>query len=180
MSNRIDEKEVMCVICPNSCRMKVWEDPDTEEIMVEGNKCPRGKTYGVQEYKNPTRMLITTMRILGASHPVIPIHSKGEIPKSMIFNAMRVVNDSYCKAPVKMDDVLIEDLLDTGIDVVASRDMDKVKEISDNPESEIGEKITSLLMKEFVEGDPEEHQEIMSKIDKIKSELLSTIKKKYS
>ena len=46
MSERVDEKQFVCVICPNSCRLTVWRDRATNEVKVEGNQCPRGKVYG--------------------------------------------------------------------------------------------------------------------------------------
>src|SRR6056297_1701971 len=106
MQERINEKEFVCVICPNSCRLSVWKDNEGE-MHVSGNQCNRGVDYGIKEYTNPERMLITTMRIEGAKLPVIPVRSKTAIPKDQLLAAVKVVNEESCEAPVKMGDVLI-------------------------------------------------------------------------
>lgn len=123
--NRMNEKKLTCVICPNSCRMTVWMDAITHEVKIEGYTCPQGKEYGLNEYKNPLRTIITTMRIEGSLLPVVPVRSVKPIPKTKLADAMKIINAAVCKAPLKMGDVLIKNILDTGIDVIACRDMKK-------------------------------------------------------
>ncbi len=123
-SNEVNEKEIICVICPNSCRLRVSQDPKTKEINVEGHQCPRGKKYGISEYSNPVRVLITTMRVEKGKLPVIPVRSTEAIPKSLLIEAVKVVNDTHCLAPIKMGDILIDNILNTKISVIASRDID--------------------------------------------------------
>ena len=117
-----DSADIICVICPNSCRLHV-EMEDNGEIKVEGYQCKRGLEYGAQEFIAPTRMLITTMKIENGFLPVIPVRSDSEIPKGRIFDAVEQVNLTVAKAPVKMGDILIENLFNLGINVIASRDM---------------------------------------------------------
>ena len=123
-SNKLNEKEIICVVCPNSCRLKVSQDPKTKEINVEGNLCPRGKKYGISEFSNPVRMLITTMRVENGKLPVIPVRSTDGIPKKLLLEAVKIVNDTHCLAPIKMGDVLINNILNTKISVIASRNID--------------------------------------------------------
>jgi len=119
---RKDEREIICVVCPNSCRLTVWKDFE-EKVHILGNQCVRGITYGESEYLNPVRMVITTMRIEGAPYPVIPVRSEVPIPKSLIFQAIKSINKQVCHAPIKMGDILIEDILGTKISIIASRSM---------------------------------------------------------
>ena len=123
-SNEVNEKEIICVICPNSCRLRVSQDPKTKEILVEGHLCPRGKKYGISEYSNPVRMLITTMRVENGKLSVIPVRSAEPIPKKLLIEAVKIVNDTHCLAPIKMGDILIDNILGTTISVIASRDID--------------------------------------------------------
>ena len=121
---RIDEREIVCVICPNSCRLTVWKDSE-DKVHIIGNQCSRGIKYGESEYLNPVRMVITTMRIVGdkVPYPVIPVRSVEPIPKSLVFQAIKLINQQVCHAPIKMGDVLIENILDTKISIIASRSM---------------------------------------------------------
>ena len=123
-NKEVNEKEIICVICPNSCRLKVTQNPNTKEITVEGHLCPRGKKYGISEFSNPVRMLITTMRVENGKLPIIPIRSTEAIPKSLLLEAVKIVNDTHCIAPIKMGDILIDNILNTKISVIASRDID--------------------------------------------------------
>ena len=49
--------------------------------------------------------------------------SAGEVPKASLLQCMEVVRRASCKAPVKRGDVLIYDLLGTGVNVVACADI---------------------------------------------------------
>jgi CxxC motif-containing protein len=92
---------------------------------VSGNQCIRGEHFGFKEYTNPERMLITTMRIENSKFPVIPVRSQKPLPKDQLLAAVKIVDDHVCNAPVTMGQVVIPNILGTGIDVIASRSMDE-------------------------------------------------------
>ncbi len=119
-----DMKEIICVICPNSCKLQVFKD-EKGEVHVEGYGCTRGIQYGKDEYTAPKRTLITTVKIDGEELPVLPVRSKVAIPKEQLFKAMEVANHVTAKTPIKMGDVVIPNLLGLGIEVIASRSMGK-------------------------------------------------------
>ena len=52
-------KELVCIVCPRGCRLKVDEEND---FAVTGNTCPRGAEYGRNEIMAPTRVLTSTVR----------------------------------------------------------------------------------------------------------------------
>lgn len=122
---REKQQRMTCVICPNSCRLTVWMEPGSKEIRIEGYICPRGKEFGLNEYTNPVRMIITTIRVEGGTLPVIPVRSRTAIPKAKLKDAFVMINRAVCQAPVTMGQVLIPNIVDTGIDIIASRDMKK-------------------------------------------------------
>ena len=122
-----NERQITCIVCPNSCRLSVWVDEKTNDIKVTGYTCPRGKEYGINEYTHPVRMLITTMRIENGPLPVIPVRTKIAIPKPKLFEAIAAVNAVSVKAPIKMGQVIIPNVCGTGVDVIASRDMKEIK-----------------------------------------------------
>jgi CxxC motif-containing protein len=180
--DRINEKEIVCVICPNSCRLTVWRDPNTNEVQVKGFQCNRGKEYGIDEYTNPVRMLITTMRIEGAVLPVIPVRSTKAIPKRLLPEAIRLVNESVCTAPIKMGQILIPNLLNTGIDVIAGRDMDVLKsgsaacaELFD--ENNPAELLHYQLVQQFYNGNANLSQGENQKLRNFEHELIEKLKK---
>ena len=120
------EKNMICIVCPTGCRIKVTEDNSLEAgYKVEGNKCKRGITYGVKEMTNPTRMLPTTVVINNAFLNRLPVRTDVAIPKTLIFECMDVINKVEVDAPIKMGDIIISNILDTGANIIATRSMNR-------------------------------------------------------
>jgi len=114
------KKELVCIVCPIGCRLEVDVDNDYE---VTGNQCKRGVVYGKKELVNPTRTITSTVVIEGGLANRLPVKTDIEIPKSMIFDIMKEIDKIRVKSPVTVGDILIENVLDTGSNIVASRSM---------------------------------------------------------
>ena len=112
-------KNLICVACPLGCPIEVEVD-GTEVVSVKGNTCKRGDEYARTEITNPVRSLTTSVKVDGGMHPVVPVKSAGAIPKDKMFQCMEVINSVTVKAPVKIGDVVIENILGLGIDIVAT------------------------------------------------------------
>lgn len=112
--------ELICIVCPQGCHLKVDEENGYE---VKGNSCPRGAEYGKKELVNPTRVITTTVAIEGGIYRRIPVKTAGDIPKGMIFDIMDEINKVVVTAPIKVGDVIIENVLGTGVNVVSAKTM---------------------------------------------------------
>lgn len=112
-------KELICINCPMGCHLTV----DTEAKTVKGNTCKRGETYGINEVTNPVRVVTSTVKVKNGSHPVLPVKTSTAIPKDMNFKCIEEINKVEVNAPIKMGDIIIENILGTGADIVASRDL---------------------------------------------------------
>lgn len=117
----MEERDLICIVCPRGCRLHVDKD-----LNVTGNFCPRGKAYGQQEVTNPTRVVTSTVRIENAILPLCPVKTNSPIPKGKIFEIMSSINEIKIQAPVHIGDVIIHDICGTGIDLVATRDMERL------------------------------------------------------
>ena len=115
------KKELICISCPLGCHLTV----DVENKIVTGNTCKRGEVYGINEVINPVRVITSTIKIVGGTLPVLPVKTNGAIPKGLNFEAMKIINDITVSAPVKLGDIIIKNILNTGIDVISTRSMDK-------------------------------------------------------
>lgn len=91
---------------------------------IKGAGCERGIEYVKGEMKNPTRMLTSTVRLAGSVLPRLPVKTKAPIPKNMIRRAAALLNDVSATAPVKCGDVILKDILGTGVDLVATKSAD--------------------------------------------------------
>ncbi len=115
-------ESLICITCPMGCSLEVTHDGDTV-LHVEGNTCNRGLAYVQRELTDPRRMVATTVRVKGGLHPLVPVYTKAPFPKPMIFDLLARIRQIEVEAPIVADQVILENALDTGIDIVASRGM---------------------------------------------------------
>ncbi|MDU5111695.1 MAG: DUF1667 domain-containing protein, partial [Clostridium sp.] len=108
------EKELICICCPIGCHLKV----SIEENKVSGNGCKRGIDYGLTEVTNPVRVITTTVKVNNGEISVLPVKTKGEIPKGLIFNCMEELKKIEVTPPINIGDIVLANILETGIDVV--------------------------------------------------------------
>ena len=130
MENKIEKLPLTCIICPMGCSMEVEVETNAngqkKVVIVKDNGCKRGEQYAAKELQNPTRTLTTTIKVEGGVLPVVPVKTAGEVPKASLLQCMEVVRRASCRAPVKRGDILLYDLLGTGINVIACADVGKV------------------------------------------------------
>lgn len=117
--------ELTCISCPLGCPLKVETDSDGNVLSVTGNTCKRGEAYGRKEVTAPTRTVTSTVRLLGGSMPVVPVRTREDIPKGKIFDVMEAVRCASVQAPVHIGDVIIADIAGTGVDLIATRSVEK-------------------------------------------------------
>ena len=113
----------LCIGCPLGCRLELDEDERGDIVEIRGSSCRRGDRYAEQEHLDPRRQLTTTVAVRGALWPRLPVKTSGEIPKDRVLAACRALAPVVVDAPIRMGDVIVADLLGTGCDVVATRDM---------------------------------------------------------
>lgn len=100
---------------------------DAEKVMsVKGNECPRGKDYAAKEIFHPERIVTTTVRVKGARIPVLPVKTRKSVPKELGMKIVRAASKITVDAPVLTGDVIISDVLGTGVDLVAARTVERM------------------------------------------------------
>jgi len=123
MTDALPTQQIICVACPKGCRLQL--NRDGEEILVSNQGCKRGIEYAIGEVKNPRRMVATTVRIRGARHPVLPVYTSAPFPKARIFELLETLRKIQVQAPVKEGQVILENACNSGISILASRDMER-------------------------------------------------------
>lgn len=114
------KKNLTCVACPLGCSITVELDDAGNILSVTGNTCKRGDAYARTEMTNPTRSLTSTVKVSGGAHPVVPVKSAAPVPKFMLFDCMKEINQVTLQAPVKIGQVVIHNILGTGVDIVTT------------------------------------------------------------
>jgi CxxC motif-containing protein len=116
-------KECICIVCPNSCRLVISEEGGI--LKVSGNGCKRGEAHGIQEYREPLRMLTTTVMVSNGTLPRLPVISTGEIPRTKITGCLDYLYKTKIAAPLRCGDIIVKNICNTGVDIVASRSMNR-------------------------------------------------------
>jgi len=95
------------------------------EVKVEGVECPRGREYVLREITEPTRDFFTTVPIQGGRIPVIPVRSTQPVPKDRILDCAKDVAKAVLEAPISEGEIILEDIQGLGVDIVATRTVEK-------------------------------------------------------
>lgn len=127
--NAIETLQLNCTTCPSECLLTVEVERDADGAVVEvrsvaGNSCPRGDKFAHQELTCPMRVLTTTVAVSGGDEALLPVRTAEAIPLALHAQAMDLIRGLVVEAPIRMGDVVLKDLLHTGIDLIASMDID--------------------------------------------------------
>ena len=114
--------KMICITCPVGCSLEVTHEGKTV-IKVEGNQCKRGVEYAEAELTDPRRMVTTTVKVRGGVHPLVPVYTAAPIPKPLIFDLLSELRKVELQAPVQVGQVVLENALGSGVDVLASRNL---------------------------------------------------------
>jgi CxxC motif-containing protein len=114
-------KDLTCITCPIGCRISV--EITESGLNVTGNTCPRGEEFAKTEMTAPMRSLTTTVRTLFPETPALPVRTNGEIPKEAIKPVMRELSKVSINKRMAIGDVLIENILGTGCDIIVTGDI---------------------------------------------------------
>lgn len=127
--NVIETLKFNCTTCPSECLLTVEVERDADGTVAEvrsatGNRCPRGNKYAHQELTCPMRVLTTTVAVSGGDEALLPVRTSEAIPLTLHAQAMDLIRGLIVKAPIRMGDVVLPDLLNTNINLIASMDID--------------------------------------------------------
>jgi CxxC motif-containing protein len=120
MSDRPVLDRLTCVLCPVGCELEVRKDK-TGELDVRGSQCDKGIPFAVEEVLYPKRNLAMSVPVRGTAATMVSVRLSGRVPREMIFPILAEIARLRPEAPVRRGQVLIADVLGTGVDVIATR-----------------------------------------------------------
>ena len=118
------KKEIICIGCPMGCPLKVRYNQQ-KVLRVQGNKCKIGLDYAEKECFNPERTLTTTVRVNNGNLPLVSVRTSKPIPKKIIFKVMNLIARIEVEAPIKIGEIIIENLFDTNANIIATKNVVK-------------------------------------------------------
>lgn len=113
-------RELTCIGCPLGCLITV--DMNSDSITsINGYSCLNGKRYAECEVIEPKRILTTSLRVDDST--MCSVKTKEAIPKAKLMDAMAVLKNVTLTTPIRIGDVVYRNILNTGVDVVATRNI---------------------------------------------------------
>jgi len=116
------EQIITCINCPVGCRMTAILSDSGEFISASGNTCPRGAAYAKQECTLPERMITAVIPVKDSEKP-LSVKTSKPVPKSLIGSVMKEISELDIRVPVRIGQVILHDVLHTGSDIVATRNL---------------------------------------------------------
>ena len=110
---------LVCINCPRGCHLTVKKVED--KIVVEGNACPRGETYAINELTNPLRVVTTTIDIDSVKYKRLPVISSEALPKGKMMDVMKQLKNVKVVAPINRGDVVVENILGLNVNIISSK-----------------------------------------------------------
>lgn len=110
------KKTLTCIECPIGCQLEV-ELENGVAVSVKGNACPKGKAYAESEVVCPVRVVTSTVR--AQNGVMVPVKTEKPVKKSEIFAVMQKINAASCTLPVKIGDVIVNNISD-GVNLIAT------------------------------------------------------------
>lgn len=119
----MEVRNLTCINCPMGCALTVEMNGD-EVVNISGNTCKRGEVYAQKEVTNPTRIVTSTVRVKGGKADMVSVKTREDIPKGKIFECVKALKNVEVQAPIRIGDVIVSNIADTGIDVVAAKNIE--------------------------------------------------------
>ncbi len=120
-----EEQSVVCIMCPLGCKVTV-ETEKGEILELKGNACKDGEEYAEQEVSSPTRTVMSVVRCNKGDFPTVSVKTSEPVEKDRIDEVMDAMNNIEVDAPIEVGDKIVEDVFGSGVDIVATRDVERV------------------------------------------------------
>ena len=106
-------KNITCILCPNGCEINVFEDGS-----IIGNLCKRGQEFAIEEINDPKRTITTTCKTIYKDVPVVAVKSDKLVKKDLVLKTVNEINKVVIDKPLQIGDVVIENVLDSGTNII--------------------------------------------------------------
>ena len=116
----MNEKDIVCIVCPNGCRIHCVQTLDG--VHCTGQQCKRGEAYALAELTHPMRTLTTSVKTVFPEAPVISVRTDGEIEKAKLLDAAKALDEIVLRQRVKIGDVIAQNICNTGVNVICTSD----------------------------------------------------------
>lgn len=119
-----ERKMVICTLCPNGCEIEVTQNALQGRTII-GNQCEKGYTYAINECVDPRRTFTGSIRVIGNPRKRLPVRTTIPIPMNQLICVAEYLRSIYLETPIKSGTKILENVCDTGADIVATMSLGK-------------------------------------------------------
>lgn len=76
---------------------------------------------------NKWGIFTTIVRIKGSNYNVVPVKSSKPLNKNLWIECSKVLSRIHVGAPIKMGDIICKNILNTGVDIICTKSINKRK-----------------------------------------------------
>lgn len=116
------QHELVCISCPVGCALTV--NVGGTDSRVTGNQCRLGAIYGIKEVTNPRRMITTSVKVYyeeKTAYQLLSVKTDGDVPKEKMSACVAAIKEVQLQGDIQVGEVVIKNVLNLGVDVVATR-----------------------------------------------------------
>jgi len=123
----MEHRKLVCICCPMGCTLDIALN-GIEILGITGHNCSKGKIYGEKECTAPVRTLTTTIETVNGCSKRIPVKTELDIPKEKLFDCVKELKNIQVTAPIHIGDVILKNIADTGVNIVATAECESANE----------------------------------------------------
>jgi CxxC motif-containing protein len=117
------EEKIICIGCPLGCETTLKIDDQGEGVKISGYKCKEGRNYVLEEHRNPVRVLTATVLTQNSIRPLFPVRTNRPLLKTQLKEAAKAIVGVKVKPPIRVGQIILSNLMNTGVDVIATDDL---------------------------------------------------------
>ena len=119
----MSERLITCTVCPNGCQISVKTDDENNVLEITGFKCKRGEVYAKAEVVDPVRTLTALVQVEHGEFDMCPVRTNIPVSKMKLIEIANLASRQKFTAPIHLGQVLIKNVLETGADIVATKNV---------------------------------------------------------
>jgi CxxC motif-containing protein len=117
------EEKIICIGCPLGCETTLKINDQGEVVKITGYKCKEGRQYVLEEYRSPVRVLTATVLTQNSVRPLFPVRTNKPLLKTQLKEAAKELAGVKVKPPIQVGQIILPNLMNTGVDVIATDDL---------------------------------------------------------
>lgn len=116
-------KKFICGKCKDNC--VIYAEKEKDLLEISGNRCDIGIKEAKERLENNSDIFTTLVRVKGSKSNVISVKSSKPLNIEIWMKCSRALSRLYVGAHTKSGDVVCMNILNTGADMICTKNLDK-------------------------------------------------------